>query len=401
MTQDTTLTEPKIEEKALHPEQARTEFKERLKATIAARAEKWESFRAAQAEKLSAARTELTEKIETAKAERAEKKEAAKADALQVSLRGRTARKVVEVANHLPVLGHMSQNGELQARRNEREKEWKCPEGYTLIHVDPECFTMELLRPAEHTEETGERYVILQLHGGGYYNRIHNTYRDAAVWYSESGGGMDVLSIDYRTAPEDPYPAALQDALEAYQWLLEQGYLPKHIVVAGDSAGGGLSLALTLYLKDHQFPLPGGIVTMSAWTDLTKSGDSYRDNFDKDPIFGGSRDTLVYKEGYYAEHDPADPYISPIYGDYNGFPPMLMQVGEREMLLDDTLEVAAKAKEAGVLVRKHVYPGMFHIFQMGFHLFPEAEEAWSEVEQFLHIVRNQETGTAANTKKEE
>lgn len=376
MKQDTRLTEPDIEENALQPELARNEFMQRLKSAIAARAEKWEAFRLQRAEK-----------IETVKAERAEKKEAAKADAAQVSFRGRTARKVVEVANHLPVLGHMSQNGELQARRNEYEKEWKCPDGYVNTGIETEHFPMELLKTTGQSVPPEERFVILQLHGGGYYNGFHNTYRDAAVWYSECGGGMDVLSIDYRTAPEDPYPAALEDAQEAYKWLLEQDYLPEHIILAGDSAGGGLALALTLYLKDYGLPLPGGIVTMSAWTDLTKSGDSYQENFDTDPIFGGSRDTLVYKEGYYAEHDPMDPYISPINGDYHGFPPMLMQVGEREMLLDDTLEVAAKAKEAGVPVKKHVYPGMFHIFQMGFHLFPEAEEAWKEVAEFLKIIK--------------
>ena len=346
MIRDTRPTE-------LTPEQRRAEFKTHLQALIAARAEKWEAFRKD-----------------------------------PVSLRGRTARKVVEVANHLPVLGHMSQNGELQARRNEREKEWKCPEGYALTHMETENFPMELLQPAGNTAAPAERFVILQLHGGGYYNGFHNTYREAAVWYSECGNGMDVLSIDYRTAPEDPYPAALEDAAAAYQWLLEQEYRPEHIVAAGDSAGGGLALALTLYLKEHNLPLPGGIITMSAWTDLTKSGDSYRENFDKDPIFGGSMDTLVYKEGYYGEHDPTDPYISPVYGEYTGFPPMLMQVGEWEMLLDDTLQVAEKAKEAGVPVKKHVYPGMFHIFQMGFHLFPEAEEAWNEVREFLLLMLN-------------
>ena len=351
MRQDTKQTELTAETVS-RLEKARTEFKQRLQEMIRTRREKWEAFRSE-----------------------------------PISLRGRTARKVVEVANHLPVLGHMSQNGELQARRNEHEKEWKCPEGYLLRHIDLEHFTMEMLRPSENMAASEARYVILQLHGGGYYNRFHNTYREAAVWYSERGGGMDVLSIDYRTAPEDPYPAALEDALEAYKWLLEQDYLPRHIIVAGDSAGGGLTLALTLYLKDHQIPLPGGIITMSAWTDLTKSGESYQENFDRDPIFGGSRDTLVYKEGYYGEHDPADPYISPVNGDYAGFPPMLMQVGEWEMLLDDTLQVAEKAKKAGVSVKKHVYPGMFHIFQMGFRLFPEAEEAWSEAEEFLHYIR--------------
>ena len=125
---------------------------------------------------------------------------------------------------------------------------------------------------------------------------------------------------------------------------------------------------------------------MSAWTDLTKSGDSYQEKYDADPVFGGTRKSLVYKEGYYADHDPMDPYISPVNGNFRGFPPLLMQVGEMEMLLDDTLSVGAKARHAGGRVKVHVYPGMWHIFQMGFNLYPEATEAWKEIGRFLHIV---------------
>ncbi|MBR3525182.1 MAG: alpha/beta hydrolase [Lachnospiraceae bacterium] len=302
------------------------------------------------------------------------------------SLRGRTARGVVRVVNHLPVIGSMRMNGELQNIKSEREPEWKCPEHLRNMRMETELFSMELLRPAENFEENRQRRVILQLHGGGYYGRIHNTYRDAAAMYIEVSGGADVLSPDYRVAPEHPYPAALEDALEAYKWLLEQDYLPENTVFAGDSAGGGLALALGLYLKDHGLPMPAGIVTMSAWTDLTKSGDSYQEKFDEDPIFGGTRNSLVYKEGYYLDHDPMDPYISPVNGDYRGFPPMLLQVGEQEMLLDDTLSVGQKARFAGGRVRVHVYPGMFHIFQMGFTMWPEAREAWREIGQFLKIV---------------
>ena len=248
---------------------------------------------------------------------------------------------------------------------------------------------LELLEKKEDTRPRGQRYVILQLHGGGYYGKLHNTYRAAAVYFHDISGGFDVLSPDYRVAPANPYPAALQDALSSYRWLMEQGYKPEHIIISGDSAGGGLTLALCMYLRDHRIAMPAGLITMSAWTDLTKSGDSYQENFEKDPVFGGSRDTLVYKEGYYADQDPMDPYISPVNGEYSGFPSILMQVGEREMLLDDTLKVAAKAREAGVQVRKHVYAGMFHIFQMGFHLFPEAEEAWKEVAEFLKGVKKE------------
>ena len=302
------------------------------------------------------------------------------------SLRGRTARGVVRVVNRLPVIGSMRMNGELQNIKSEREPEWRCPEHLRNTRMETEHFSMELLRPADNFDENLQRRVILQLHGGGYYGRIHNTYRDAAAMYIEVSGGCDVLSPDYRVAPEYPYPAALDDARESYKWLLEQDYRPENIVLAGDSAGGGLALALGLYLKDHGLPMPAGIVTMSAWTDLTKSGDSYQEKFKEDPIFGGTRNSLVYKEGYYLDHDPMDPYISPVNGDFRGFPPMLLQVGEQEMLLDDTLSVGQKARYAGGRVRVHVYPGMFHIFLMGFTMWPEAREAWKEIGQFLKIV---------------
>ena len=303
-----------------------------------------------------------------------------------ISLRGQTARRIVNAANHLPVIGQLRVNGNLQNIKSGLEPEWRCPENLRRTIIDMEDYTMEMISPVDQYDLMCDRYVILQLHGGGYYGRIHNTYREAAAMYIDISGGADVLSPDYRVAPANPYPAALEDAVESYRWLLEHDYNPEHIVVAGDSAGGGLSLALGLYLRDHGMPMPAGILTMSAWTDLTKSGDSYQEKYDADPVFGGTRKSLVYKEGYYADHDPMDPYISPVNGNFRGFPPLLMQVGEMEMLLDDTLSVGAKARHAGGRVKVHVYPGMWHIFQMGFNLYPEATEAWKEIGRFLHIV---------------
>lgn len=312
----------------------------------------------------------------------------------KISIRGRTARRMVQLANHFPLFGNKAQNGELRTKLAEREKIWACPAHLQLEVIRMDDFTMELLKK-KGTERDGVSDtdtikkagdadgILLQLHGGGYYGRLHNTYRDMAGLYNEVSGGMDVLSVDYRVAPEYPFPAALEDALCAYQWILEQGYDPERVFVAGDSAGGGLALALCLYLRDHEMQLPRGIITMSAWTDLTKSGESYKENFDIDPIFGGTTDSLVYKDGYYKNEDPENPYISPVNGDYRGFPPMLMQVGEYEMLLSDTLAVAKKAREMGVLVKEHVYSGMFHVFQMGLLMYPEAKEAWVEVGRFI------------------
>ena len=297
----------------------------------------------------------------------------------RVSIRGRTARKMVHFANHFPLPGGKSSNGELRKKLSEREKMWECPEHLEMEVVQMEHFQMELLKKKEESSKG----IILQLHGGGYYGRLHNTYRDMAGLYNELSNGFDVLSVDYRVAPKHPFPAALEDAVTSYQWILEQHYRPDRIFVAGDSAGGGLALALCLYLRDHSLKLPRGIITMSAWTDLTKSGESYQENFDMDPVFGGTKDSLIYKDGYYKHFDPEDPYISPVNGDYHGFPPMLMQVGEYEMLLSDTLTVAQKARQAGVPVKEHIYKGMFHVFQMGLLLYPEAREAWVEIGRFI------------------
>ena len=214
---------------------------------------------------------------------------------------------------------------------------------------------------------------------------MKNAYRDFAVLYARMPGERAVLSVDYRVAPEDPYPAALEDAYAAYQWLLEMGCRGSQIIVAGDSAGGGLALALCLYLKDKGEPLPKKLVLMSPWTDLAATGDSYETNFEKDPLFGNTTDSMIYSNAYYGENDPKTPYISPLYGDYEGFPPMLFQVGGAEMLLSDSARAAKKAKAAGCEVQLTIYDEMFHVFQLGMKKMKESREAWKEIEEFLTI----------------
>lgn len=318
-----------------------------------------------------------------------------------VSRRGKMAVKAVRAASHFPLVGKRLQDGSLRKRLEKRENVWKCPEHLQLFSIELEHATAELLvrktkveyvqerkvEWEEYTfEEAVEKYqgkcVILQLHGGGYYGGFRNKYRNIAAMYNEVSDNMAVFSLDYRLAPEHPFPAALDDAVQAYEWLLNQGFGGR-IIVAGDSAGGGLTLALALWLRDHQYQMPKAIVTMSAWTDLTKSGESYTAKFDEDPLFGGNMDSLVYKEGYYANDDPTNPYISPIFGDYTDFPPMLMQVGELEMLFSDTETVAKKAKEQGVEVFKQTYANMYHVFQLGELLYEESKEAWVQVGRFL------------------
>lgn len=273
------------------------------------------------------------------------------------------------------------QTGEF--RKNPVEAAWVCPTGYMYEMIDAPQFQMEYLRP----EQVVTGRVILQLHGGGYIGPMKNIYRKFAVIYSKLSYGGDVLTVNYRVAPEHPYPAALEDAVCAYRWLVEEkAYRPEQILVAGDSAGGGLSLALGLYLKDHHMPMPGGFLLMSLWADLTCSGESHETNYCLDPLFGRSRESMLYNSSYIGADDPKNPYISPIFGEYDGFPPMLIQVGSYEMLLSDSQSVAAKARAAGTKCRLSVYEGMFHEFQMSMGLLPESREAWSEAERFLQIV---------------
>lgn len=303
-----------------------------------------------------------------------------------ISLRGKTARHLVDVAHNFPIIRNKVNNEENRIKLYEKEKPWSCPEHMRLEEFDMGDFKMELLSSALREEDKNQG-VILQLHGGGYYGPIHNSYRDMAALYVEVSDGMPVLSVDYRVAPENPYPAALNDALMAYKWLLERGYSSDRIIVVGDSAGGGLSLCLTHYLKDHNMDMPGGIVTMSAWTDLTASGESYESNYEIDPIFGGTKESLIFENDYYRLDYPTNPYISPIFGDFTNFPPVLMQVGTREMLLSDTTSVALKLQEAGCLVKLSIYEGMFHVFQMGLLYYPESKSAWVEIGKFIRVIK--------------
>lgn len=184
---------------------------------------------------------------------------------------------------------------------------------------------------------------MLQLHGGGYIAKIRNAYRDFAVRYSKIDQ-YRVLSVDYRVAPQHTYPAAFQDALEAYRWLLYSGFSGDRIILAGDSAGGGLVLALAMYLRDQSMPLPKKLVMMSPWTDLTASGPSYQENYENDPLFGNTRESMIYNGEYAGKQDPKLPYISPLFGDFHGLPPMLFQVGSLEMLLSDSVLAAAEGE---------------------------------------------------------
>lgn len=296
----------------------------------------------------------------------------------KTSIRGEILRKFIHnFVNETP-LKKPIQTGEF--RRHPKEAEWICPPGYSYEMFSYKGFGMEYLRP--RNGNTGR--VVLQLHGGGYIGPMKNIYRTMAVRYSKILRGGDVLTIDYRVAPAHKYPAALEDAVAAYMWLVEeQEYSPEHILLAGDSAGGGLALALMMYLRDHHMPLPNGAIFMSPWTDLTCSGASHTFNFEKDPLFGNTKESMLYDSDYIGEYDPTIPYISPLFGDYKGLPPMLYQVGSYEMLLSDSKMAHEKALAAGCRSTLSIYEGMFHEFQMSLNLIPESKKAWREADRFI------------------
>jgi monoterpene epsilon-lactone hydrolase len=189
--------------------------------------------------------------------------------------------------------------------------------------------------------------------------------------------GVGALLYDYRLAPEHPFPAAVQDTLVAYRWLLRQGVLPENILIAGESAGGGLCLAGLLAIRDEGLPLPAAGVALSPWTDLKCTGESYRTNAFRDISTLGSWE--VWGSYYIGSNDPSHPWMSPLYGDLHGLPPILIEVGDHEILRDDSTRFAEKAKAAGVEVTLHVWDGMVHCFPILAPMFPEATQAWEEI----------------------
>jgi len=229
-------------------------------------------------------------------------------------------------------------------------------------------------------EHAVDENVILFLHGGGYVSGTLDMYHQLCGTLSEISGAR-VLMPDYRLAPDYPFPAALEDSLSIYAWLLENGFSAENIIIAGDSAGGGLSLATTLALRDEGRPLPAGLVLLSPWTDLTFSGASHQTNAEKSVIL--HPDNLrLWAEAYLAFADPRTPHISPAFADMKNFPPMLIQVGSDEVLLDDARMVAERAQSAGVDVTLSVYEKMWHVWQtVGILL--EAKKAFEEIGAFV------------------
>lgn len=222
--------------------------------------------------------------------------------------------------------------------------------------------------------------AMLYLHGGAYVFGNCTTHRQL-VSYLARACGIRALVIEYRLAPENPFPAAIEDCLLAYRALRNEGYAPGDIVLAGDSAGGGLVMALLLSLRDAGEEMPAGAVMLSPWLDLTASGESMATRANRDPWFKPP-DMPIIASYYCNEAEFRNPLVSPVYADVAGLPPIYIQVGDDEILLSDSTRIAEKIEAAGGEVTLEVWPEMFHVFQVFVHQMPESREAIAKLVPF-------------------
>ena len=229
--------------------------------------------------------------------------------------------------------------------------------------------------------------VFLYLHGGGYYRSSGPASRMAASNVSKACG-CRCLTVDYRLAPENTFPAAIDDTYTAYQWLLKQGISPKQIIVGGSSAGGGLTAALLAKLKRNGEEQPAGAVLLSPWTDLTQSAETYITNADTDPSIWKEYLDLA-AERYLDGADPKHPLASPVYSDLTGLPPLLIQVGKEETMLGDALAYAEKARQADVDVNLELFDDVPHAWHNSEQHVPGIPEVWQALERIGEFFRNQ------------
>lgn len=231
-----------------------------------------------------------------------------------------------------------------------------------------------------HPKEAPKERVMLYLHGGAYVMGSCNTHR-ALTAHIARACGMRGLLLNYRLAPEHPFPAAVEDAVAAYRWLLHNCIEARNIVIAGDSAGGGLALATLLSLRDAGDPLPAAAVCITPWTDLAGTGDSLKSRAKSDPRV--TLQSLSLGSHYVGHNDPCLPLISPLYADLRGLPPLLVQAGDDDMLLSDATRLAKRAKAAGVDVTMEVWDRMWHVFHLHAPQLPEARRAINAIGAFV------------------
>ena len=289
-----------------------------------------------------------------------------------------TARGIRAVRDHLAKLPPSSSLtlAERRAQYDRAERVFQTPADVAIEVVQAPERTAEWLTPPGVRTDA----AVLYFHGGGYAIGSPRSHRHLAAAIARAAGTRALL-LDYRLAPENPYPAALDDAVAAYQWLLARGIAPGRIVLGGDSAGGGLTVATLLALRDRGVPRPAGGVCISPWIDLTCSGASYATKAAADPIV--TRDGVAaMAQAYVGTGDRKAPLVSPLYADLHALPPLLIQVGSDEVLLDDAIGLGARARAAGVEVTVEEWPQMVHVWHWFLPILDEAEKAIAGIGDF-------------------
>ncbi|UNC92078.1 alpha/beta hydrolase [Candidatus Contubernalis alkaliaceticus] len=255
----------------------------------------------------------------------------------------------------------------------------KMPKDIDVSPVNIDELYAEWIFPAQGKKDR----IILYFHGGGYVSGTCKAHRSIAAKFVKNSK-VGALLFEYRLAPENPFPAALDDSLAAYNYLLTEGFSPSNIVFVGDSAGGGLCLAALLALRDQKKPLPAAAVSISPVTDFKCTGESYKTN--AKVCLSPEGTGLAFGKHYAGSNDPGLPYISPLYGDLHQLPPALIYAGGNETLRDDAVRFAKKAREAGVDITLKVGEGLFHCYPVMAPLFPEAKQAMEEICAFIRYL---------------
>ena len=262
---------------------------------------------------------------------------------------------------------------------------FEVPDGWSY-----RTFTVDGLKMEQMQNPAGkEGRVLLKLHGGGYVQGLHDRHRQMGANQAVLTEAQDLYMVHYRLATEHPFPAALEDAVKAYKYILAQGTKPENIMVIGDSAGGNLTLELSVYLKEHNIPQPKLLILVSPWTTFATDLPSREYNIDRDLVLGRNASPLYksVKESTYAKGtDLKNHQLSPLYADLKGFPPMLIQAGGYELLLDDSIELMRKAAADGVDVTLTVYPGMPHEFSL---MMPELDDSVASFREIRDFVSRQ------------
>jgi acetyl esterase/lipase len=252
----------------------------------------------------------------------------------------------------------------------------KVASGITIQEQNIDGINLELLIPDSSNPEK----VIMYIHGGGYVSGSCNDHRGFVSKFAKNTGVTNLV-YEYRLAPEYPFPAALEDSLKVYRWLLTTGYKPKNIIIAGESAGGGLCLAILLALKERKIQMPAAAVAISPWTDLTCSSDSYKTKNKVSPAPLNS--WFVFSHHYVGKNDAKNPLISPLFGNLEALPPIFINSAVNDELYEDGEQFYLKAKAEGVDITFKAGIGMVHCYPLLAPMFPEATEAMNEIVQFI------------------